>query len=157
MSLFDGKRLTNETFKLDVERMRRGWYSDKYFENINRMLTVLSADGYTYNGRHNDLPHGVSPEGIVTGDIEVEMQWFGRRLGTTVVVGVDKALAMLRHSTGYFEDEAFVDTSDRLEVWAVEDGCTVTYDGDPPTSSRCCASAGAIAISHCSRRPLSEA
>jgi nicotinate phosphoribosyltransferase len=38
MSIFDGKRLTNETFKLDIERMRRGWYSDKYFENINRML-----------------------------------------------------------------------------------------------------------------------
>ena len=37
MSIFDGKRLTNETFKLDIERMRRGWYSDKYFENINRM------------------------------------------------------------------------------------------------------------------------
>jgi nicotinate phosphoribosyltransferase len=34
MSIFDNKRLTNETFKLDIERMRRGWYSDKYFENI---------------------------------------------------------------------------------------------------------------------------
>ena len=38
MSIFDQKRLTNETFKLDIERMRRGWYSDKYFENIGRML-----------------------------------------------------------------------------------------------------------------------
>jgi nicotinate phosphoribosyltransferase len=131
MSIFDGKRLTNETFKLDVERMRHGWYSDKYFENINRMLTVLSAEGYTYDGRHNDLPARLSPEGIATGDIEVEMQWFGRRPGTTVVVGVDKALAMLRHCTGYFDGDTFVDTSNKLEVWAVEDGCTVTYDGDP--------------------------
>ncbi len=131
MSLFDGKRLTNETFKLDVDRMRRGWYSDKYFENINRMLTVLSAEHYTYQGKHNDLHTGISPEGIPVGDIEVEMQWFGRRPGTTVVVGVDKALAMLRHCSGYFDGDRFVDTSNRLEVWAVEDGCTVTYDGDP--------------------------
>ena len=131
MSLFDGKRLTNETFKLDVERMRRGWYSDKYFENINRMLIVLSAEGYTYEGQHHNLPPGISTEKISTGDIEVEMQWFGRRPGTTVVVGVDKALAMLKHSTGYFDGDKFVDTSNKLEVWAVEDGCTVTYDGDP--------------------------
>ncbi len=131
MSLFDGKRLTDETFKLDIERMRQGWYSDKYFENINRMLTALSREGYTYSGRHNDLPAGISAENILTGDVEVEMQWFGRRPGQTVVVGVDKALAMLRHCTGYFEGDRFVDTSDRLEVWAVEDGCVVNYDGDP--------------------------
>ncbi len=131
MSLFDGKRLTNETFKLDIERMRLGWYSDKYFENINRMLTMLSAEHYTYQGKHHDLPGSISPEGIAAGDIEVEMQWFGRRPGMTVVVGVDKALAMLRHCTGYFDGDTFVDTSNKLEVWAVEDGCTVEYDGDP--------------------------
>ena len=28
MSIFDGKRLDNETFKLDAERMRDGWYTD---------------------------------------------------------------------------------------------------------------------------------
>ncbi|MGE5072643.1 MAG: nicotinate phosphoribosyltransferase [Anaerolineae bacterium] len=131
MSLFDGKRLTNETFKLDVERMRRGWYSDKYFENINRMLTVLAAEGYTYSGQHPKLPPSLAPEGISNGNLEVEMQWFGRRLGTTVVVGVDKAIAMLKHCTGYFEGDQFINTADRLEVWAVEDGCTVAYDGDP--------------------------
>src|SRR5512135_1080892 len=131
MSLFDDKRLTNETFKLDIERMRRGWYSDKYFENINRMLTVLSAEHYTYQGKHDDLPAGISAEGIPTGDVEVEMQWFGRRPGMTVVAGVDKALAMLRHCTGYYDGDLFVDTSNRLEVWAVQDGCTVKYDGDP--------------------------
>ena len=131
MSIFDGKRLTNETFKLDIERMRRGWYSDKYFENINRMLSVLAAEDYRYAGRRPNLPDGLSAEDIATGDIEVEMQWFGRRRGRTVVAGVDKALAMLRHCTGYFEGDRFVDTSGRLEVWAVEDGCTVHYDGDP--------------------------
>ncbi|MEW6402330.1 MAG: nicotinate phosphoribosyltransferase [Chloroflexota bacterium] len=131
MSIFDGKRLTNETFKLDIERMRRGWYSDKYFENINRMLTALSAEGYTYAGKHNNLPANVPPEQIAVGDIEVEMQWFTRRVGRTAVAGVDKSLAMLRHCTGYFEGEQFIDTADQLEVWAVHDGVLVDSDGDP--------------------------
>ncbi len=131
MSIFDGKRLTNDTFKLDIERMRRGWYSDKYFENINRMLTALSKEGYTYSGEHHNLPQGISPEQIAVGDIEVEMQWFTRRMGKTTVVGVDKALAMLRHCAGYFEGDTFVDTSNKLEVWAAQDGTTVKYDGDP--------------------------
>lgn len=131
MSIFDGKRLTNETFKLDIERMRRGWYSDKYFENINRMLTALSKEGYLYSGQYHNLPDGVSPEQIAVGDIEVEMQWFTRRMGKTTVVGVDKSLEMLRHCTGYFEGDQFVDTSSSLEVWAVQDGTIVKYDGDP--------------------------
>jgi nicotinate phosphoribosyltransferase len=131
MSIFDGKRLTNETFKLDIERMRRGWYSDKYFENINRMLTALSKEGYAYSGENHNLPQGISPEQIAVGDIEVEMQWFTRRMGKTTVVGVDKALAMLRHCAGYFEGDKFIDTSNKLEVWAVQDGSTVKYDGDP--------------------------
>ncbi len=131
MSIFDSKRLTNETFKLDMERMRRGWYSDKYFENINRMLTALSKEGYCYSGQFHNLPAGVSPEQIAVGDIEVEMQWFTRRMGKTTVVGVDKSLAMLKHCTGYFDDNKFIDTSDRLEVWAVQDGTIVKYDGDP--------------------------
>jgi len=131
MSIFDGKRLTNETFKLDIERMRRGWYSDKYFENVNRMLIALSSDNYSYSGKFHNLPNGISPDDIAVGDIEVEMQWFTRRLGKTTVVGVDKALAMLRHCTGYFEGDTFIDTSDKLEVWAVQDGTIVKYEGDP--------------------------
>ncbi|HCR70595.1 MAG TPA: nicotinate phosphoribosyltransferase [Anaerolineae bacterium] len=131
MSIFDNKRLTNETFKLDIERMRRGWYSDKYFENINRMLISLSKDKYFYEGKYHNLPNGISPEKIAVGDIEVEMQWFTRRMGKTTVVGVDKSLEMIRHCTGYFDDDKFIDTSDKLEVWAVHDGTTVKYDGDP--------------------------
>jgi nicotinate phosphoribosyltransferase len=131
MSIFDKTRLTNETFKLDIERMRRGWYSDKYFENIGRMLTVLAAEGYNYSGAYHNLPTGVSPDHIAVGDIEVEMQWFTRRLGNTIVVGVDKCLEMLRHCTGYWNKENFIDTSDNLEVWAVHDGTVVKSDGNP--------------------------
>lgn len=131
MSIFDGKRLTNETFKLDIGRMRRGWYSDKYFENINRMLTSLSKDAYNYSGKFHNLPKGISAEQIAVGDIEVEMQWFTRRMGKTTVVGVDKSLAMLKHCTGYFDGDKFIDTSDKIEVWAVHDGTIVKYEGDP--------------------------
>jgi nicotinate phosphoribosyltransferase len=131
MSIFDGKRLTNEVFKLDIERMRRGWYSDKYFENIGRTLTGLSAQGYRFQGKAARLPEGLGVEDIVTGDIEVEMQWFTRRSGATIVVGVDKVLAMLRHCTGCWEGERFIETWDRTEAWAVQDGSLVHYDGDP--------------------------
>lgn len=131
MSIFNGQRLTNANFKLDIERMRRGWYSDKYFTNIAYMLQELSARKYLYHGQKDILPAGISPEGINNGDLEVEMQWFTRRPGKTIVVGVDKALTMLRHCTGYWENDRFVDTSNQLEVYAVQDGAVVSYDGDP--------------------------
>jgi len=130
-SVCDHQRLTNATFKLDIERMRQGWYTDKYFVNIAKMLTVLAEQGYSYHGKMPRLPAGISPAEINAGDLEVEMQWFTRRPGTTLVVGIDKALTMLRHCTGYWQGEQFIDTSDRLEVWAVQDGCTVDYTGDP--------------------------
>ena len=131
MSIFDGQRLNNDAFKLDIERMRLGWYSDKYFTNIATMLSILSKRGYTFQGDQPDLPEGVSASGIPVGDIEVEMQWFTRRPGTTLVVGVDKALTMLRHCTGYFNGEDFVNTSNQLEVEAVHDGTVVISDGNP--------------------------
>ena len=85
MSLFNGQRLDNATFKLDLERLRKGWYSDKYFTNIATMLTQLAREGYTYSGKHPRLPEGVAPQAVECGDIEVEMQWFTRRPGTVLV------------------------------------------------------------------------
>jgi nicotinate phosphoribosyltransferase len=131
MSIFDQKRLDNNTFKLDVERMRKGWYSDKYFVNIAIILKALAEEGYTFKGNSVRLPEGISAEGIACGDIEVEMQWFTRRPGTTIVVGVDKALSMLELCTGYYEDNRFIDTHKQLEVWAVHDGCKTSYNGNP--------------------------
>ena len=73
MSVFDRRRLPPSVFKLDVERMRQGWYSDKYFMNIAREVstrstcprkhvgavivrdkTILSTG---YNGSVRGLPH----------------------------------------------------------------------------------------------------
>jgi len=134
MTLFDKTRLTNDTFKLDLDRMRRGWYSDKYFENIGAMLTALAAQGYHYSG-HAPRVGGVTLDQlseVEVGNLEVEMQWFTRRPGSTLVVGVDKSLAMLRGCSGYFDDQGnFINTWERLSVEAIHDGATVHYSGNP--------------------------
>jgi nicotinate phosphoribosyltransferase len=133
LSLFDGKRLLADTFKLDVERMRRGWYSDKYFANIVTLLTGLASEGYTYHGT-GSRPVGddVVLADIHTGDLEVEMQWFTRRRPSSVIVGVDKALAMLKNCTGFFDENGvWVPTYQNLEVSAVQDGFVAPYDGNP--------------------------
>ena len=133
MSLFNHQRLTNDTFKIDVQRMRQGWYADKYFANIAQMLAVFSASNFKYqpSGSQNRLSAELSRLKISPGDLEVEMQWFTRRAGNTLVVGVDKSLTMLKHCTGYWEGKQFIETAQNLEVWAVEDGNLVHADGDP--------------------------
>lgn len=133
MSIFDDRRLRAETFKLDVERMRRGWYSDKYFANIVTLLSDLSRSGYKFGGQNAALAaQGVPLDTIDTGDIRVEMQWFTRRQPFSVVAGVDKALAMLKECTGYFDDAGqWVPTYQHLEAWAVQDGFIAPYAGDP--------------------------
>lgn len=133
MSIFDHQRLTNDTFKIDIARMRQAWYTDKYFANIARMLAELSECKCTYqaSGAQNRLNAEQSKKTIHPGDLEVEMQWFTRRAGDTLVVGIDKSLTMLKHCTGYWEGDKFIDTSANLQVWAVEDGTMVHADGNP--------------------------
>ena len=133
MSIFDRRRLPAAVFKLDVERMRQGWYSDKYFINIALTLAELSRQGYRFGGQAPGLAAAQALPALVdVGDIEVEMQWFPRRVPTSVIVGVDKALAMLRECTGYFDAQGrFVNTFGQMEVWAVHDGSEAAYEGDP--------------------------
>lgn len=133
MSIFNGNRLTNATFKLDIERMRQGWYSDKYFVNIAQTLQVLAENDYRFSGQASILSqYGLDPAHIATGDIEVEMQFFTRRQPRALIAGVDKALSMLRHCTGYFAaDGKFIETWDQLQVEAVADGVMTYYNGDP--------------------------
>lgn len=131
MSIFNAKRLTDVTFKLDIERMRRGWYSDKYFENVSIMLAALSNQGYTFQADSPRVPDG-RLRNIPVGSMQVEMQWFTRREPHALVAGVDKALSMLRHCTGYFdEDGNFINTWQQLAVEAVQDGVFVRFDGNP--------------------------
>ena len=134
MSVFNGQRLPPETFRLDVERMRTGWYSDKYFLVLSRLLQRLSEEGYRYPHKMppNSIQHAFNASSLDVGNIEVEMQWFTRRKPRTLAVGLDKALAILQTCTGY-EDASgsWVDSYEDLDVWAVEDGEWVPYDGDP--------------------------
>jgi nicotinate phosphoribosyltransferase len=131
MSIFDSKRLDNSIFKLDIERMRQAWYTDKYFSNITMMLEKLNFEKYHFVGDTLRLPNSFQQKTIDTGNIEVEMQWFTRRTGETIVVGIDKALAMIRHCTGYWQNDEFIETFQNLKVWAVQDGCKVFSDGNP--------------------------
>ncbi len=133
MSIFNNKRLTNQTFKLDIERMRQGWYSDKYFVNIAQTLLVLTANDYRFAGHSTILDElGIDPSGLATGNIEVEMQFFTRRKPRALIAGVDKALSMLRHCTGYASAQGeFSETWSHLRVEAVQDGVMVEYNGDP--------------------------
>lgn len=133
MSIFSGKRLKSEVFKLDIERMRRGWYSDKYFERSVRMYEELVKRGYRFKGRNEELKKkGYDIEKVDVGNIGVEMQIFTRRKPFTVVAGVDKALAIIKQCSGYFDDKGkFTRTFRELEVEAVEDGVKVAYEGDP--------------------------
>ena len=134
MSIFNNKRLTDSTFKLDIERMRQGWYSDKYFVNIAQTLQVLAGNDYRFAGNANTLIDvGVDLNTLAIGDIEVEMQFFTRRKPKALIAGVDKSLSMLRHCTGYFAQEGgeFHETWDRLQVEAVHDGILTHYNGDP--------------------------
>lgn len=132
MSLFDGKRLNNRTLRLDVERMRQAWYTDKYFWNIASTLSALARSGYRFQGQSQILgPLGMAPQDVDVGNMIVEMQVFTRRKPYAIVCGVDAALNMLRHCTGYYEGEHFVETYRDLQVWAVYDGAVVRCEGDP--------------------------
>lgn len=127
MSIIDQKRLPPEIFKLDAERMRRGWYSDHYFNNITLILSTLAAQGYRFQGRCPDLEtQGVDVSQLDVGNLEVDMQYFTRREPFSVVTGVDHALAMFKLCTGYFDDQGqFVNTFDHLDIEAVHDGTKV--------------------------------
>ncbi len=129
MTLFDHQRLASSLFRLDVDGLRRGYYSDKYFENIVQVLEGAKDAGYVFAGTSpRDLP--VDPQGLPIGDVMVEAQIFNRRSPFALVAGVDLALAMLRDATGYFESDQFVNTASQLQVEAVEDGVITHFAGD---------------------------
>lgn len=122
MTQFDHQRLTNATLHLDIDKIRRGFYSDRYFENVEQVLRGASDAGYRYT---------LGEERPLIGDLVVEAQVFTRRAPYALVAGLDVALALLRHATGYFLNNQWIETSDGLEVEAAEDGVIVPYDGHP--------------------------
>ena len=129
MAIFNHTRLTQNELDLDIPGLRRGDYSDKYFDNVARVLGGAIAAHDTFSG-HSPRSLPVDPAGIAVGDLEVEAQIFNRRSPFALVAGVDNALVMLRHASGYIKNEQFVETWDHLEVEAVEDGSLTHFDGD---------------------------
>lgn len=128
MSMFNQQRLNKEVFQIDAPRMRKGWYSDEYFNNNAIILSVLASEGYEFAGHSDIFLDGV----VKTGEIEVEMQFFARRKPFSLVGGVDESLAILEECAGYFDDQDnFISAFNNLEIEAVEDGTFVYYDGDP--------------------------
>lgn len=135
MSIFDGKRLPLETFKMTneiIDKMRTGWYSDVYFNNTVRVLNHLAGEGYKFGNKENDLEGVIDVTELNNGELEVEMQFFTRRKPFSIIVGVDEALAILKAATGYYDEFGnFVSTYNQLEIEAVKDGTKVEYSGDP--------------------------
>ncbi len=130
MTLFDERRLTNDVMRLDIDGLRRGLYSDKYFENIVGVMQGIRAAGYTYSGASaRALPEDL--RGLDVSDLVVEAQIFTRRPPYALVAGVDAALTMLRHASGTFDGDQFVESWRSLEVEAVEDGAIALYHGHP--------------------------
>ncbi|MEL6271160.1 MAG: nicotinate phosphoribosyltransferase [Chloroflexota bacterium] len=134
MTVFDQTRLTDVPFGFDKDALRRGTYADKYFENVRRILQGMAADGATYadfdGNSPRDLP--IDPATLNIGEIVVEAQIFNRRKPRTLIAGIDAALWMLRHGTGYYdENDTFVETWQNLDVTAVYDGVWTEYGGDP--------------------------
>lgn len=126
MTCFDGQRLNHSVLALDIDGLRRGYYSDRYFGNVVQILEAEARAGAHYQGRY---PRVAPMQGYAVGDARVEAQVFMRRAPAAVVGGVDAALAMLRHCAGYFQGERFVETWADLHVEAIEDGVIVPYGG----------------------------
>jgi nicotinate phosphoribosyltransferase len=104
-------RLPPETFRLPVERMREGYYTDQYF-NLTRDLLELE---------------GHRPS--------VLMQVFQKQ--EAILGGVDEAIAVLKQCAGRHVDGGWEDGWGELEVHALEEGdeiapheTVLTIEGD---------------------------
>jgi nicotinate phosphoribosyltransferase len=104
-------RLPPETFRLPVDRIREGYYSDQYF-NLTREL--LEAED-----RHP----------------RVLMQVFQKE--QSILGGIDEAIAVLKQCTGHHVDGGWQDGWGELEVRALEEGdeivpfeTVLTIEGD---------------------------
>jgi nicotinate phosphoribosyltransferase len=72
-------RLNPQVFKVPIDKIRAGYYSDKYFLRVSQ---ILRNEQYNPN---------------------VLYQFFVRK--PAVVVGLDEAMAILQYCTGYYDDE----------------------------------------------------
>ncbi|MDX2160501.1 MAG: nicotinate phosphoribosyltransferase [bacterium] len=115
-------------YGLDIEGIRRGFYSDVYFENVVRILEQLQRQKTVYQG---DFPRIRPSQPLLIGDLIVEVQVFNRRAPHALIAGMPAALAVLRHAVGYWDGDQFIETWPDVEVEAVADGTITLYDQNP--------------------------
>ena len=104
-------RLDPEIFRLPVQRIRDGYYSDAYFVHTKSLLEA-----------ENHHPR-------------VTMQVFQKN--DSVLGGIDEAIAILKTCAGHEQDGTWVLGWDELEVWALREGdrispreTVMTIEGD---------------------------
>ena len=104
-------RLDPSIFRLPIDRIRQGYYSDEYFVYTK---SLLEAEGHR--------PH-------------VVMQVFQKK--ESVLGGIDEAIAVLKLCTGYEQDGEWVSGWNDLEVHALREGdqivpreTVMTIEGD---------------------------
>src|ERR1044072_8891516 len=111
MTLRERVRLPPSVFRLPVEKIREGYYSDAYF-NLTKQL--LEADDH---------------------HPRVLMQAFQRK--DSVLGGIDEAIAVLKQGAGHYEGDLWVNGWEKLEVKALHEGdeispweTVLTIEGD---------------------------
>ena len=111
MSIVVSERLAADIFRLPVDRIRDGYYSDAYFVLTKQLLEA--------EGEHPT----------------VTMQVFQKE--ESVLGGIDEAIAILKLCSGHTEVEAWVDGWDKLVVHALHEGdrispreTVMTIEGD---------------------------
>jgi len=90
------QRLDPDIFRLPVERIRQGYYSDAYFVYTKQLLEA-----------ENQHPH-------------VTMQVFQKQ--SSLLGGIDEAIAVLKLCSGYERDGAWAPGWEQLEVYALREG-----------------------------------
>src|SRR4051794_27440212 len=115
MAVRERVRLPPSVFRLPVEKIREGYYSDAYF-NLTKQL--LEADGH---------------------HPRVLMQAFQRK--ESILGGIDEAIAVLKQAAGHYDGDLWVNGWENLEVKALHEGdeispweTVMTIEGDSSDS-----------------------
>jgi nicotinate phosphoribosyltransferase len=111
MAVRERVRMPPSVFRLPVEKIRDGYYSDTYF---NLTKSLLEADGHH--------PH-------------VLMQVFQRK--QSILGGIDEAIAVLKQGAGHYEGDRWEEAWEALDVRALHEGdeispweTVLTIEGD---------------------------
>ena len=111
MAVRERVRMAPSIFRLPVEKIREGYYSDAYF---NLTKSLLEADGH---------------------HPRVLMQVFQRK--DSILGGIDEAIAVLKQGAGHYEGDLWVNGFEHLEVKALHEGdeispweTVMTIEGD---------------------------